>query len=234
VTENDRRVFRPVLIATTERFTSWRCGCQAWMQPNDLCRHLAVLVSDLAGDTGDLPAERFEQSMWRAIAFASFSEGREVAEVIHGDPREQLLRKYALTEQEQELLKRGSGSTRLQFEASPWYRWSKEMFLRAGGRSDARLELRDGTFHLRVDDASPIALPPAAVEQVINSAPEIVARSGFEIAPQSLTPSLRIELTSARELRFVPVLLGSGGAIPDRPRSSKCVRVPGFLMTARA
>jgi superfamily II DNA or RNA helicase len=222
VTESERRVFRPVLIVAADRFTSWRCGCQAWMQPYDLCRHLAVLVSSMAGDFDQLPAERFEQSVWRAIAFTSFSEGLEIDDTAFTDAREQLLRKYALTEQEQQLLKRGSGSTRLQFEASAWYRWSKEMFVRASA-GEARVELRDGTFHLCVDGACSIPLPPAAMEQVITSAPGILTRSGFDLAPQSLTPSFRVEITRGRTLRFTPVLL-AGNGVHDRaalPRFGK-------------
>jgi hypothetical protein len=182
------------------------------MRADDLCRHLAVVLDQLTGDDGVLPSEKFEQSVWRAIAFASFSEGREMR-FEDGDPREQMLRRCVLTDQEQALLQRGSGSTRLLFEASPWYRWSKEMFLR--GTRDARLEVIDGAASLIVED-NRVALPPAAVEQIIASAPEIVIAGGFEIAPQTLTPSLRIELTHARALRFTPVLVGHGGTVLDR------------------
>ncbi|HEX8408284.1 MAG TPA: DEAD/DEAH box helicase [Thermoanaerobaculia bacterium] len=212
VIENERRTFRPILIAAGERFTMTRCGCQATMKPADLCRHLAILVAHMAGEQGQLPSETFEQSVWRAIAFASFSEGRTIVEPSAGDPREQLLRKYALTQQEHKLLERGVGSTRLLFESSPWYRWAKEMFLRGG---EATLELRDGEIRLRCAEQI-IPVPAAAVERVIMSAPEIVTRSGFEIAPHSLTPSLRIEITRARALRFSPVLLGNGGVVYDR------------------
>ncbi|HEU4888497.1 MAG TPA: DEAD/DEAH box helicase, partial [Thermoanaerobaculia bacterium] len=118
-----------------------------------------------------------------------------------------------LTDQEQALQRRGSGSARLLFEASPWSRWSKEMFLRGG--NSARLELLDRELHL-VLPSTRINLPPAAVEHVIHAAPELVTSSGFEIAPQALAPSLRIEITRARALRFTPVLLGSGGAVLDR------------------
>jgi len=223
VLENDRRMFRPVLTASADKLTSWRCGCQAWMQPYDLCRHLAVLVAEMTGGNGLLLAETFEQSVWRAIAFASFSEGLAIDGGAPADPREQLLRKYALTEQEQQLLKRGSGSARLLFESSAWYRWSKDMFLRASD-GGATVEFRDGAFHLRVEGSSAIPLPAAAVEQVIQSAPEIVTSSGFELAPQTLTPSLRIEITRTRALRFSPVLLGNAGVIHDRallPRFGK-------------
>ncbi len=220
VTENERRKFAPVIVFDPARVTSSRCTCSARMRPEDLCRHLAVLVDRMAGADGLLPSERFEQSVWRAIAFASFSDGREMR-AQDGDPREQMLRRYVLTEQEQALLSRGSGSARLLFEASPWYRWSKQMFLR--GADDARLEVRDADIALALHEER-IPLPPSAVEHVITAAPEIVTSSGFEIAPQSLVPSLRIEITRNRALRFTPVLLGGGGAVLDRealPRFGK-------------
>jgi superfamily II DNA or RNA helicase len=214
VWENAARMYRPLLTADGERFTMWRCSCQVAMQPHDLCRHLAALVTHMADGEGRLPAESFEQSVWRAIAFACFSDGLPADVDGHDDPREQLLRKYALSEQEQQLLKRGSGSARLQFENSPWYRWSKEMFLRADG--SAELEFRDGRFHLRVDGTRTISLPADAVEHVIVRAPHIVTNSGFEIAPQMLTPALRIEITRTRALSFSPVLLGGAGVIHER------------------
>lgn len=218
VTESERRTFYPVLVLEAARVASSRCTCVAWMRADDLCRHAAVLLRSVVAEDGSLPAERFETSVWRAIAFASFSEGREM-HADDGDPREQLLRKYVMTEQEQALVKRGSGSTRLQFEASPWYRWAKQMFLRSHG-AEARLELREREFALRVGE-SLVALPEAAVEQVIVSAPEMVTASGFEIAPQSLTPSLRIEITRQRALKFSPVLIGSGGVVLDRGLTPK-------------
>ncbi|HEX7807839.1 MAG TPA: SWIM zinc finger family protein, partial [Thermoanaerobaculia bacterium] len=218
VTESERRTFQPVVVLEAARVLSSRCTCVAWMRADDLCRHAAVLLEKLTAEDGTLPAERFDASVWRAIAFASFTDGREMS-AQDGDPREELLRKYVMTDQEQALLKRGSGSTRLQFEASPWYRWSKQMFLGANG-AEARLELRDRDFGLRVGE-SLVTLPEAAVEHVVNAMPDIVAASGFEIAPQSLTPSLRIEITRTRALRFSPVLLGSGGVVLDRALTPK-------------
>ncbi|HEV7763981.1 MAG TPA: DEAD/DEAH box helicase [Thermoanaerobaculia bacterium] len=212
VTEHERRKFAPVIVVDAARVLSSRCTCSPRMRPNDLCRHLAVLVDRMAAEDGALPSEKFEQSVWRAIAFASFSDGREIR-ADDGDPREQMLRRYVLTEQEQALLNRGSGSARLLFEASPWYRWSKEMFLR--GAEDARLELHDGAASLVLAQQR-VPIPPSAVEHVVASAPEIVTASGFEITPGSLTPSLRIELTSNRTLRFTPVLLGNGGTVLER------------------
>lgn len=218
VTENERRTFRPILIAAGDAFRLTRCACQPTMQPHDLCRHLGVLIKHMSDEAGMLAAERFEQSIWRAIAFAAFSEGHAVEENSVTDPRELLLRKYALTPAEQHLLDRGSGSARLQFESSPWYRWAKEMFVRA---ADARVAFRDGGFRLEETD---IPIAAAAVEHIIAHAPEIVTASGFEIAAQTLTPSLRIEITRERALRFSPVLLGSGGVVHDRallPRFGK-------------
>ncbi len=219
ITENERRTYSPVVTVEPARVVSSRCTCTPVMRLDDLCRHIAVMLAEIAMEDGGMPSERYEQSVWRAIAFTSFTEGREIS-APPGDPREQLLRKYALTPQEQELLRRGSGSSRLLFESSPWYRWSKETFLRGG---DARIELHDRAFRLHVDGEE-ISLPDAAVEHVIASAPQMVARSGFEIAPESLAPSLRIEITRGRALRFSPVLLGRGGAVLDRavlPRFGK-------------
>ncbi|HVG23215.1 MAG TPA: DEAD/DEAH box helicase [Thermoanaerobaculia bacterium] len=214
VTENERRTFAPVIVFDGARITSFRCTCVAWMKADDLCRHIAVLVAQLASEDGVLPADKFDASVWRAIAFASFSEGRQLAfEDAAADAREQLLRKYVLTEQEQALLRRGSGSTRLLFEASPWYRWSKSMFLRGG--DEVRLEIRGSAAEL-VCPTQRVPLPSSAVEHVLTTAPEMVAASGFEIAPQALAPSLRIEITRSRALRFSPVLLSGGGAILDR------------------
>ena len=213
VVESERRTFRPIIMADPERVTLWRCGCQASMQPHDLCRHIALLVASMAGGEDSLPAERFESSVWRGVAFASFSEGLEIRETP-GDPREQLLRKYTLSEQEHELLRRGSGSTRLRFESSAWYRWSKDMFVRGAGAEDLRLELAGGARLSVRGEAVPLA--PAAVELVIDGAPEIVRASGFEIALHGFAPSLRIEITRSRALRFSPVLLDGGGAVLDR------------------
>jgi superfamily II DNA or RNA helicase len=208
VTENERRTFRPILIAGGDAFRMTRCACQPAMQPRDLCRHLGILIAHMSDESGVLAAEKFEQSIWRAIAFASFSEGRAINENSVTDPREMLLRQYALTPAEKQLLARGSGSARLQFETSSWYRWAKEMFVRA---TDARIAFRDGGFHL---DGTGILIPAAAVEHIITHAPQIVTSSGFEIAAQTLTPSLRIEITRTRALSFSPVLLGSGGVVP--------------------
>lgn len=216
VTENARRTFSPVAVLEPSRlFSSARCTCEPSFQPNDLCRHLAVLVARNADANGTLTAERFETSLWRAVGFELFSAGRDLDNAAPADARELLLRKVVLTEQEQELLRRGSASTRLQWEASAWYRWAKAMFLRFNEGDEARLELRESTFHLLAGDAD-VPLPANAVEPVVASrGGAIASASGFEVVPKSLTPSLRIELTADRELRFVPVLL-AGKKVHER------------------
>src|SRR6187549_3100315 len=62
VMENERRKFAPVIVFDAARVTSSRCTCSARMRPNDLCRHLAVLVDRMTGQDGLLPSEKFEQS----------------------------------------------------------------------------------------------------------------------------------------------------------------------------
>jgi superfamily II DNA or RNA helicase len=230
VIENERRSFSPVVVLEPSRVTSARCTCAPAMKPNDLCRHIAVLVARSAGES-----ERFEASIWRAVGFTTFGDGRSI-DAHDGDPREQLLRKYVLTEQEQALLQRGSGSTRLQWEASPWYRWAKSMFLLDPNADGATLVLRDGQFYLvergrparserasrpiaegspteTVDDCGRdaraplnIALPNAAVEHVVMT--PIAARCDFEVG--SADGSIRIDLTPERTLTFTPVVIDRG------------------------
>jgi superfamily II DNA or RNA helicase len=86
------------------------------------------------------------------------------------------------------------------------------MFVR---RENALLEQHGDDFYLRCAGHL-LPVPPAAIEQVIAHAPDLVTRSGFEIVPQSLTPSLRIEISRARSLKFIPVVLGMHGAVFDR------------------
>jgi superfamily II DNA or RNA helicase len=229
VTENERRTFYPLVAMNGTRITQFRCTCESAIRASDLCRHLAILVAGLAGEDDVFLAEKFETSVWRAIAFASFAEGHEIAPRPAVE-REQLLKKYALTDQEQKLLARGSGSQRLQFEDSSWYRWSKEMFLRGNVDGDVRLEIRDRQALLRIGD-QPLPLAAPAVEHLVTAAPEIVLASGFEIAPQGLTPSFRIELTRSRGLRFSPVLLSGNGSALDRDALPKFGRY--FLAGAR-
>jgi len=188
VIENERRSFSPVIVLDASRVTAARCTCAPAMKPNDLCRHIALLVARSAGES-----ERFESSMWRHVGFACFTDGLKI-DSIDSDPREQLLRKYVLTEQEQALLQRGSGSTRLQWEASPWYRWAKSKFL---ADATPAIELRDGRFLL--DD---LALPNAAVEAIVP-----IARD-FETG--TADGSTRIDLTPERTLIFTPVVIDRG------------------------
>jgi superfamily II DNA or RNA helicase len=200
VIESERRSFQPMLVVDSRCVISARCACDPGMKTDDLCRHLGVLLARTADASGALPFERFETSVWRAIGFAASAEGRTLALDGESDPRELLLRKSVLTEQEQALLKRGSGSARLLWEASPWYRWAQAKFANDPKCERAPLQLRDGI--LMTDD---LPVPNAAVEQLITSG--VAARCGFEVAPLSMTASLRIELTQDRALRFVPVLL---------------------------
>ncbi len=189
-----------MLVVDSRRVISARCACDPGMKTDDLCRHLGVLIARTADADGALPFERFETSVWRAIGFAASAEGRAMALDGESDPRELLLRKSVLTDQEQALLKRGSGSARLLWEASSWYRWAQARFAEDPMAERASLELRDGSLMF-----GDIAVPAAAVEPIVTSG--IAARSGFDVAPLSMTASLRIELTEARALRFVPVLL---------------------------
>lgn len=198
VVENERRSFSPIVVVESGGIAKARCTCIGWMKLGDLCRHLAVLVERSADGEGVLPSERFETSIWRAIAFASFNDGREIGTDGYTDPREHLLRKYVLTQTEQELLRRGSGSARLQFEASHWYRWAVDMFERG---TTASLELRDGVFHL-----NDVALPASAVEPLVTSG--VAASNGFEVVHDALTPSLRIEIEDGA-LKFTPVLIAA-------------------------
>src|SRR5260221_596534 len=207
VTENRRRSFSPVVVLNASGASSARCTCAPDLKPGDLCRHIAALVTRCTDATGILLAERFESSLWRAVGFELFTERRELDVDGTADPRELLLRKLTMTEQEGELLRRGAASTRLQWEASACYRWAKRMFTRFGEGEGARLEERGGHFHLVAGDAA-LVLPASAVEHVITvRGGAIAVASGFAVAPQSLTPSLHIELTAERALRFVPVLI---------------------------
>jgi superfamily II DNA or RNA helicase len=207
VTENRRRTYLPVIVLSPAGVSLARCTCVPDLPKDNLCWHMGALLNRCADDAGALLAERFESSLWRAVGFELFGERRELEIEGAADPRELLLRKITMTEQEQKLLKRGAASTRLQWEASAWYRWAKGMFTRFGEGESARLDQRDGRFHLVAADAA-VALPASAVEHVITArGGAIASASGFEVAPQSLTPSLRIELTAERALRFIPVLL---------------------------
>jgi superfamily II DNA or RNA helicase len=221
VIENERRSFQPMLVVDSKRVISARCACDPAMKTDDLCRHLGVLLARTADADGALPFERFESSVWRAIGFAASAEGRALSVAAEGDPRELLLRKSVLTEQEQALLKRGSGSARLLWESSPWYRWAQAKFADDPACERASLELRDGSLVL-----GDVAVPNAAVEQLVTSG--VAARGGFEVAPLSMTASVRIELTQDRALRFVPVLLRRD----DEENVGRALQSDGYRLAA--
>src|SRR5260370_1447280 len=122
VVENARRTFAPIVAVEASRIARWWCRCSEELRLGDLCRHLAFVLKNAAAEDGSLIGERYEASLWRAIGFESFLEGRTL-DASSTDPRDELLRKWALTAQEQALVRRGAGSTRLQWEASPWYPW---------------------------------------------------------------------------------------------------------------
>src|SRR5258708_114002 len=166
VTESGRRTFTSLVVADGPRITQARCTCDPTLHTEDLCRHIGVLLARSADGSGSLAGERFEASLWRAVAFELFGEGRELEGATEADQRELLLRKMVITPQEENLLKRGAASTRLQWESSAWYRWAKAMFLRLGEGEDARLELREGRFHLIAGETD-VPLPPNAVEHVV-------------------------------------------------------------------
>ncbi|MCU1348949.1 MAG: helicase, superfamily [Acidobacteria bacterium] len=215
VVENERRTFAPIVVVEASRIARWWCSCNEQLRHGDLCRHLAVVVVSASADDGTLTNDRYEASFWRSIGFESFMERRELAADSSDDQRELMLRKYAMTPQEQALMKRGAGSTRLLWEASPWYRWSKGQFLRFGDASGATLAIDGdgGDAHLAVADAR-VAVPRGAVEYVVEAG--LAVASGFTVAREALTPSLRVELTRDRALRFAPVLLTDDGRQHER------------------
>jgi superfamily II DNA or RNA helicase len=212
VIENERRTYSPVAVIEGGKIGRWWCTCSEQMRYGDLCRHLAVVMRSASDDDGILANERYESSFWRSVGYESFSEARPLAE-HEPDTREVMLRRYALTAQEQELVRRGAGSTRLQWEASPWYRWSKARFLRHGDVAGSTIRLSGGEVTL-VAGSDEIGVPRNAVEYLVEAG--VAAASGFEVERDSLTPSLRVELTPERALRFTPVLLSRDGAAHDR------------------
>ena len=88
VIENERRSFSPVIVLDASRVTAARCTCAPAMKPNDLCRHIAILVARSAGES-----ERFESSMWRHVGFACFTDGLKI-DSTDGDPRERALAQH--------------------------------------------------------------------------------------------------------------------------------------------
>ncbi len=236
VTENRRRSYMAVAVVGSAGVSQARCTCLPEMPIDNLCWHIGALLNHCVDPGGVLLAERFESSLWRAVGFELAGEGRPLEADTESDPREALLRKLTMTSQEGELLKRGAASARLRWEASPWYRWARGMFSRFPDGDGTRLEQRDDRFHLIAGEAT-VALPAGAVEHVITArGGAVAAAGGFEVAPQSLTPSLRIELTAERALRFIPVLL-EGETVHLRetlPRFGKFFFLPGRFASAGA
>jgi len=215
VVENERRTFAPIVVVESSRIARWWCSCNEQLRHGDLCRHLAIVVANASSEDGTLTNERYEASFWRSIGFESFAERRELAGTEVSDAanaRELMLRKYAMTAQEQQLMKRGAGSTRLLWESSPWYGWSKDQFLRFGDATGATLVM-NGSAHLVVGGER-IEVPSGAVEYLVEAG--LAGASGFTVARETLTPSLRVELTRDRTLRFAPVLMTGEGRVHDR------------------
>lgn len=206
VIESERRSFQPMVVCDATRIKEARCSCAPSLPPNDLCRHIAVMIERAADESGAMPSEQFEASIWKAIGSAAFAAGRAI-ETEEADPREQVLRRRVLTPQEEALLERGSASTKLMWESSAWYRWATAQFVDDPRGERARLDLEDGEFRL-----GGLAIAPAAMDALV--AAGVAERSGFEVTPLSLEPSLRIEITPDRALRFMPVLLDRGVIYP--------------------
>lgn len=235
VIENERRTFAPIVVVDAAKVTRWWCSCNEQLRYGDLCRHMAAVLSTSSNEDGQLTNERYEASFWRSVGFESFNEGREVVEPPL-DKREELLRKYVMTEQELELLRRGAGSTRVKWESSAWYRWSKEQFLRFGDGAGAILSIRDGAARLALGD-SELVVPKSAVEYVVAAGDGAIATaSGFRLAPESLTPSLRLELTPTFALKLVPVVISGDGRIHERaslPRFGRWLLLDDAFATLR-
>jgi hypothetical protein len=216
VAEKERRTYQPVVLIDGVRIRIARCGCSPTMRGDDLCRHIAILLERMHDGAGRLISEDFGASVWWKVGLSAFAEG-VAAPAVEGedDAREQMLRRMVLSPAEQQLLSRGAGRQKLLFELSDWYRWSKQMFLHGHG-AEVKLTIRDGAARLAAGSGEGVALPPAAVEHLVTSAPELVAASGYEIRPDGVTPSLRIEIARGRELRLAPVLLSATGLVHER------------------
>jgi hypothetical protein len=204
VVENERRTFAPVVVVEAAKIARWFCTCSEQLRDGDLCRHLGFVLISASTADGRLANERYEASFWRAIGWESFLEGRQLGVAAGSDHRDELLRKYTLTGQEQELVKRGAGSQRLLWESSPWFRWSRARFLEHGDAPGARLRIDDGAAELLIDEER-IDVPRGAVESLVDAG--IAAASGFSVVPELLTPTLRISFEH-NKLRFTPQLIG--------------------------
>ena len=205
VQENERRTFTAVAVVDDMRLTKWRCTCAEDLRPGDLCRHIAKLLIH-ASDGGDFINERYQSSIWRAVAFSLFSERKEPPDATE-DARDKMLRNLVMTAQEQELVKRGSVTPRVAFEASPWFHWSRDRFVENPQLANVKLERNAGQFFLRYGDIG-VALTDGAVEGVIASGGvSLLRESGYEVREEMLVPSFRVELTEDRELKFIPVVI---------------------------
>lgn len=236
VTENERRSFQPIVAVEGTRVQHVRCTCSEDLRPGDLCRHLAALMVHATDGTGELSGDRFETSLWKAIGHSLHLEGAEPPAFDEADPREQRLRKLALTPQEQELAKRGAMSGRLVWESSPWYRWSRDEFVGATDVGSLRIEYDGAKFVLQSRDLR-IPLPASAVEHVVLADGGAIAKaSGFEVRHESLTPTFRIEVTESRGLRFRPALIDWKGSVHDRllaPKFGRCFLIANVFATVK-
>ncbi|HYM62763.1 MAG TPA: DEAD/DEAH box helicase [Thermoanaerobaculia bacterium] len=77
VIEKERRSFTPVIVIDDRgRISKWRCTCREDLMLGDLCRHMAMLLTQVSSDGGQLITDRFEASLWRAIGFSLFEDTR--------------------------------------------------------------------------------------------------------------------------------------------------------------
>jgi superfamily II DNA or RNA helicase len=236
VIENERRTFNPLVVLSEWKIARYRCSCSEELRFGDLCRHLGMLIARACDPEGAFIGDRFESSLWRAVGFTLFSEGAEApAAASGGDAREQLLRRLTFSAQEDALVKRGAASPRLLWESSAWYRWSKDAFVRYA-ETELRLA-REGNRFALVADALRLPLSPAAVEQVLAAEGGAIASgSGFELRPDTLTPTFRIDFTPERALRFTPMVIDRQGVIHHRsvlPRFGRWFFMDGAFVTPR-
>jgi superfamily II DNA or RNA helicase len=205
VMENERRTYTAVAVVEDMRLTKWRCTCAEDLRPGDLCRHIAKLLLH-ASDGGEFINERYQSSVWRAVAFSLFSERKEPP-TAEEDARDKMLRNLVMTQQEQDLVKRGSITPRVAFESSPWFLWSRERFVENPTLANVTLVRNNGQFFLRYGDIG-VVLTDHAVEGVIDAGGiGLLRSSGFEVREAMLTPTFRVELTPDRELKFIPFVI---------------------------
>ncbi len=209
ILENERRAYTAVAVIEDSRLTKWRCTCAEDLRPGDLCRHIAKLILH-GSDGGDFINDRYQASVWRSVAFSLFSARKDPPDAAE-DARDRMLRNLVMTQQEQELVKRGSITPRVAFEASPWFLWSRERFVENPTLENVTLQRNTGQFFLRYGGIG-VALTENALEGVIDTAGVALLRfSRFEVREGMLAPALRVEMTSDRELKFVPILIDWNG-----------------------